>query len=80
MVNISTGNKHKRRTEDEKKTLIDAYAKLDELYEKEDACFDKQGNLIDEKKYDELCDEEEKILDSIWDLEMKLYGVEQTEL
>lgn len=67
-------------TEDEKKTLIDAYAKLDELYEKEDACFDKQGNLIDEKKYDELCEEEEKILDSIWDLEMKLYGVEQTEL
>ena len=69
-------------TDEEKTALMEGYAKLDELYEKENACFDKEGNLIKgkEQEYEELCEQEEKIMDSLWDLEMKLYPADVFEV
>lgn len=81
-ITVGEMNDSEELTEQEKATLMEGYAKLDELYEKEDACFDKEGNLIKgkEQEYERLCEEEEKIMDSIWDLEMKMYSTDLFEV
>ena len=59
-------------SEEEKKTLRDAWDQIDKLYVEYEDCYDEKGNVKDQKKLDELEKKEKEIWESVADIDAKM--------
>ncbi len=65
-------NEYESLTDEEKKTLREAWDEIEKIYNEYESCYDEKGNVKDQKKLDELDKKEKEIWDSIADIDAKM--------